>query len=239
MKNSAKSLEERVSDLERDVTSTLVSLRSLISSLPDKEESAPLKTFLEKFLVPLIPGLILFLIGYFLIDSVRQDLNERQLQTTNAVQIKPLLDSLLGRELPKSEEADASALALAGFGRYSVVPLLNVLEAGGESRLSAAKKGLIAAGHIEPRYACRVLISALDDRTQLYSWHSHKELIEIIGRLKCPSATEAFNRYESLLSLKPDAFRKSVNTQDIQDNDLPNKIKDLSDLLQAARSRLN
>ena len=130
------------------------------------------------------------------------------------------------------------ALALAGFGRYSVIPLLNVLEAGGESRLSAANKGLIAAGNIEPEYVCTVLISALEDRTQLYNILSQRELIEVIGRLNCKSAKEAFNKFETLLKLPRDKFRERVNTEGIPDNDLPSKIDALFKDLKLARSRL-
>jgi hypothetical protein len=205
---------------------------------PEEKKTSAWGTFFEKVLIPLIPGLIMFGIGYLLIDSVKQDLEERKVQTTNAAQIRPLLKTLLGKEMPGAEEANAAALSLAGFGRYSVVPLINVLESGGESRIAAAQNGLIAAGHIDKEYVCKVLVDAIDDRTQLYSWLSHKQLIDVIGRLNCLPAVDAFNRYEVLLNKSPAEFRSVVDTEGVSDNDLPNKMTELQRTLDLAHSRL-
>jgi hypothetical protein len=239
MENDPESPQERIEKIERDLLVTMTAVRTFANEPPpDDKKTSAWGTFFEKVLLPLIPGLIMFGIGYLLIDSVKQDLEERKVQTTNAAQIQPLLNTLLGKEMPGAEEAKAAALSLAGFGRYSVIPLINVLESGGESRIAAAQKGLIAAGHIDKEYVCKVLIDAIDDRTQLYSWLSHKQLIDVIGRLNCISAIGAFSRYEVLLNKSPAEFRSVVDTEGVSDNDLPNKMTELQKTLYLARSRL-
>jgi len=239
MENNPERIQERIETLERDLLATMTAVRTFASAPPpDKKKTSALGTFFEKVLIPLIPGLIMFGIGYLMIDSVKQDLEERKAQTTNAAQIQPLLKTLLGKDMPSAEEANAAALSLAGFGRYSVIPLLNVLEGGGESRITAAQKGLIAAGHIENEYVCSVLLASIDDRTKLYSWLSHKQLIEVIGRLNCRQAAEAFDRYEVLLKKPPAEFRNLVDTEGVSDNDLPSKMIELQETLTLGRSRM-
>lgn len=239
VKNDPENLQKRIEKIEQDLLVTMRALRiSADASHSEKKMTPNWRTVFEKVFIPLIPGLVMFLIGYLLIDSVKQDLEERQVQTINAAQIQPLLKTLLGKEMPGAEEANAAALSLAGFGRYSVLPLINVLQSGGESRIAAAEKGLIAAGHIDKEYVCKVLVEAIDDRTQLYNWLSHKQLIDIVGRLNCLSATGAFKRYEALLNKPSTDFRSVVDTEGVSDNDLPNKMTELHKTLNLARSRL-
>jgi hypothetical protein len=221
---SPKTPEERLSDLERDMTSTLVAVRALLNQQPPAANSGRLRSLVEKTLFPMIPTLIIFVMGYFLIDSVKQDLEERRLETLISGQIRPLVETLIKTETPY-HDAEAAALSLAGFGRYAVIPLLGVLDKSGENGFLAAKKGLIHVGRVESekKNVCDVLTSALNDRGKLYNFRSHEGLISIITQLKCCRAKETLLAYQQLVR-DPTRFGKSVDTGDMEPDALAEKL---------------
>jgi hypothetical protein len=181
------------------------SLRCLESRIDRLEKPAPpqepkKKDGWEKFhilgslLTPIVAGVL----GYFLITTVNLSLQKQQLQLSGAKEMQSLLSDL-GNPDTSLEKAEASAIALAAYGRIAVVPLINELEAKTVNSQVAAQIGLHAIGVQDHDDTCLQLTKTIDNRTRLYSWITHKYSLRLVGELGCQQAIPSLEAYKSLL----------------------------------------
>jgi len=183
----------------------------------------------------LIPGLVLFLIGYVFLDTAKQKLEERQLGTENAKEVRDLVKELLRDDID-GRTADATALAIAAFGRYAVVPLVTVLQAGGESRVLAAEKGIRATALLDRSYTCGVLAEVLDNRSRGFTLLVHKNVIRAADRIGCGDdrLRQSLVAYRQLLRAGDTRYAEAVDTTDAN----PGQIQALRDDVDSALKRL-
>ena len=107
-------------------------------------------------LAPLITGVVLAVVGYFLTGSVNQAVQKSQLQFNYVKEMQDLLVKL-GDPKTTLEEAKTAAVGLAAFGSYSIPPLLNEIQSGELNRPAAGEYGLRAVALADPLNACPAL----------------------------------------------------------------------------------
>ncbi len=105
----------------------------------------------------------------------------------------------LGNPDASLEKAQASAIALAAYGRFAVVPLINELEAKTLNSQVAAQMGLHAIGVQDHDETCKQLTKTIDNRTRLYSWITHRYSLRLLGELGCQQAIPSLETYKTLL----------------------------------------
>jgi hypothetical protein len=150
-------------------------------------------------LAPLITGVVLAAIGYFLTGSVNQAVQKSQLQFNYVKEMQDLLVKL-GDPKTTLEEAKTTAVGLAAFGSYSIPPLLNEIQSGELNRPAAGEYGLRAVALADPVNACPALGRVLENRTAAYNWLTHRAAIRILGRANCPMAPPVLYHYQVRLN---------------------------------------
>jgi hypothetical protein len=146
------------------------------------------------------------------VDSAMKEIENRKVEANIATEIRGLVQGIYTSAKPA--EADANALAVALFGRDAALPLIHFLDGGSDVPMNAAMKGLRAAGLIDLKGTCPILIGVLDNRTSLYRWSTHKRIIELLMTLACPDAEAALRRYQWLLESTPESYAQSVVVQE-------------------------
>lgn len=149
---------------------------------------------LSSVLTPLVAGVL----GYFLITTVNLSLQKQQLQLSGAKEMQGLLADL-GNPDASLEKTEASAVALASFGRFAVIPLINELQAKTLNGQLAAQMGLRAIGVEDQEETCKQLRKTVDNRTRLYGWITHRYALRLLGELGCQKAIPSLQAYKQLL----------------------------------------
>jgi hypothetical protein len=150
-------------------------------------------------LAPLITGVVLAAIGYFLTGSVNEAFQKSQLQFSYVKEMQELL-SKLGDSKTTLEEAKTTAMALAAFGSFSIAPLLNEIQSGELNRPAAGEYGLRAVALADPVNACPALGRVLENRTAAYNWLTHRAAARILGSANCQTARPVLAGYQVRLS---------------------------------------
>lgn len=166
-----------IADLER----RLAAAEKTIGELKTKKKG-PLE-ILQVFM-PIIAGVLLVVVGYFLTGSVNNAINRQKLELSQVSEMRDLILKL-GEPGASRATLEANALALSAFGAYAVPPLLNLLQGGGDTSYLAAKEGLRAVGIADQAAVCERLTAVLENRTRLYELEVHLAAIEISGELAC------------------------------------------------------
>jgi hypothetical protein len=147
-------LEDRVKQLENDLSLTSSAVKDLTRTLQaptQKSFRARLSESAQSIIVALLPAIIVALLPIFvtyrLVESVKQAIEERQLQTQNATEMKALLlglNTALG-----TDDAHANARALGAFGGSAVPPMIELLDKGTVVQMEAVQQGLFAGAKAE------------------------------------------------------------------------------------------
>jgi hypothetical protein len=182
---SLRCLESRIERLEKPAPPTE----------PKRKDNWEKVQILGSVLTPIVAGIL----GYCLITTVNLSLQKQQLQLSGAKEMQGLLADL-GNPDASLEKAEASAIALAAYGRFAVVPLINELEAKTTNGQVAAQMGLHAIGVQDHDETCKQLTKTVDNRTRLYSWITHKYSLRLLGELGCRQAIPSLEAYKTLLS---------------------------------------
>ncbi|WP_143135961.1 hypothetical protein [Burkholderia ubonensis] len=198
------SAEERLASLEREIEKPKPSLEARLSALEKrlpatKDGWDKLGIFVSPF-ATILTGVVVALVSYCLTGRITNALERQKLQEVNITAMRDTLIKLNSADVSQTE-AEASALALAAYGEYSVVPFITVLDSGGDVRGPAAMHGLRAAALVSHEAVCDRLAQVLDNRTQLYRWQTHRTTITLIGEIGCKgkAATTALNNYSDLV----------------------------------------
>jgi hypothetical protein len=83
--------------------------------------------------------------------------------------------------------ADSNAIALAMYGRFSLVPLIERLQGGDVVQL-AAERGLRIVGASDPAAACAAFTRILLDPARRYRWQTHQSVVRLMGASDCVPA---------------------------------------------------
>ncbi len=150
-------------------------------------------------LTPIVSGVVLAIIGYYLNDSVNVALKRQELQLSNVKEMHDLL-ATLNDPATSAKNAEAAAFALSAFGAPAVGPLVTAVFIGGEVRRPAAENALRAVGLSDPRAVCGPMLKILDNHTGRFSWLTHLTAIRWIGDVECDKAGPVLSRYRGILS---------------------------------------
>ena len=228
-------IEERVARLEE----RLRCREEQIQKLDDAQQKPKPKSKDFWDVVQILSGwltpLTLAFVGFY----INSTLQKPQLELSNAKEIQGLLAKLDDPNVTKND-ADAAAVTMATFGTYSIGPLISVLQTGGDVRVPAAEKGLRIVGITNPEPACDRLVGVLNNRTQLFTWMTHKSVIRLLGDLNCQSSRSSLGRYGTLVqqAKTPDGlvrFQKAVRV----DASAPLDIDVLTQELQTTQEKLD
>jgi hypothetical protein len=137
-----------------------------------------------KVFVPALTPMVLLLFGFLLKDSYERAMNERELELSQASEMRELLLTL-EREDVKQTEANAAAMTLAAFGRPALQPLIQILDHDGTVRPLAALRAIRAVGMAHHDATCLQLDKTLGTSHRVYSWQTHKKVIQLVGELEC------------------------------------------------------
>jgi len=142
-----------------------------------------------------LSGIILAAFGYFLAGRLEQAAKERELNIQSAKEMQELLVKI---STGSRDEAEAAAVSVTTYGRYSVPPLIENLQYGPERAL-AAERGLQALALTDAKDLCSDLDTVLENRTQRYTAASHAAVIRILGAADCTGALRALRQYADLI----------------------------------------
>jgi hypothetical protein len=210
---SLPSLEERLSRLEQKVgkptpvEERLAKLEAAAGQPKRKDRWEKAQVVLSA-LSPLLTGLALAFVGFLLNGTITNALAQRKLELDNVTQMRDLLVRIRvgkgdGQPLSR-EEMDANAMALAAFGPYSVPPLIQLLQTGGDVASEAADKGIKSLLLTYPKETCEQLGRALANRTQAFSWQTHLRILRLMGSLDCKGQVTVLRSYRALLAAAGD-----------------------------------
>jgi hypothetical protein len=164
---------------------------------PPKEKSKDLWDKLSG-LTPIVSGIVLAIIGYYLNDSVNAGFKRQELKLSN---VKEMQEQLATLENPatSAKDVEVAALTLSAFGAPAVGPLVTALFVGDEVRRPAAEIALRAVGLSEPEAVCGPMIKILDNHTGRFSWLTHLTAMRLIGDLECQNAGMVLAEYRAVL----------------------------------------
>jgi hypothetical protein len=145
---------------------------------------------------PLLSGILVAVVGYFLTGSVNNAIQRQQLHLSNVKEMRDLLGQLNTADI---DQADAAAFTLSAFGRPAVPAVMGALLAGGEVRAPAAEKALRAIGFDDPSAVCEPARKVVDNRTARFSWLAHLSAIRLLGDLECRDARTSVEAYARAL----------------------------------------
>jgi hypothetical protein len=207
MENEA-GLEERLRLLEEKVgkptpiEARLAKVEAALAQPKRKDRWEKAQVVLSA-LSPLLTGLVLAFLGYLLNGTITNALAARRLELDNVTQMRDLLVRIrVGKgdgQLPSQEEMDANALALAAFGPFSVRPLIQLLQTGGDVGAKAAESGLRSLLLTYPDETCEQLGRALANRSQAFSWQTHRHIVRLTGDLDCRQQIPILDAYRALV----------------------------------------
>ena len=179
-----------------ELNSRVTKLENAFTELK-KSSSSPWQNRIEVLSKLLLP-LLLFWLAFTFKDSVQQALEYQRLEVESAGAIKKILTTLHQEEV-NMDEAMGSALTLSAYGSAAIMPLVGVLEHGSSNAETAAKQGLFILGLSHPDTVSQSLGTVLSKRKGQFRWQTHQAMIEILGKVEYPEASEVLLSYGPLL----------------------------------------
>jgi len=193
--NNPTSEHERLVNLEQKVENALA-LDARFKALEDsvkqlKPRAATLRDWIQT-LGPYLSGLIILIVGFWLKDSVSQALEREKVDLSYVTNMRDLIAGF--DKASEQPSADANAIALAMYGRFAMVPLIERLEAGDVAQI-AAERGLRLIGANQPDAACPRFEHLLDDAARRFTWQTHKTIIRLMGASECVGSIDVLQAY--------------------------------------------
>lgn len=146
---------------------------------------------------PIVSGVLVAVVGYWLTGSVNNAIQRQQLQLSNVKEMRDLLGQL---NTADADQAEAAALTLSAFGRPAVPAVMGALAAGGEVRAPAAERALRAIGLNDPDAVCEPARKVVDNRTARFTWLAHLAALRLLGDLECRGARASVEAYARALA---------------------------------------
>jgi hypothetical protein len=180
------------------IAQRMQALEQQITSLGADKGNRAMAWILD-LLKALVPGAVLAVIGFVLNDTVDHALKEHQLQIDAIKDMQSLSADLQKPDITR-DEALARAAQLAAYGKYSTPFFINVLEIGNEYGGLGALQGLRMVARSEPEGVCQQAAAVIRNRTGLYGWQSHLAALQLLGEVRCVSASADVRDYQTSLT---------------------------------------
>lgn len=239
--------EERLSIVEQKVDSWLA-LDARLKAIEDsvrKFNPNPKSSLRDWFqtLSPFLTAIAVLVIGFVLKDSVVQALEREKLDLTYVTNVRDLIKGFDTAQ--EQSSADANAIALAMYGRFAIVPLIERLQ-GGDVAQPAAERGLRIVGASDPAATCSALTKILLDPARQYTWQTHKVVIRLIGVSECVPSLGVLDPYLAQVRTLGDPTRLAVFARRFSNSDafdaenvdsLKKQTEDATAILNVSRTR--
>jgi hypothetical protein len=141
------------------------------------------------------------ILAFFLTGSINQALQQRQYELSAVKEMQQSIAALNKPDLSE-EEAQTKAAELAAFGRPAVPAFISFLQSSNLSTVRGAERGLRFIGSLTPDAVCSQVTSIIRNRSGLYTFHTHRRALQIIGDLDCQSSMDAVAAYNQYVSSK-------------------------------------
>ncbi len=139
-------------------------------------------------LMPLMNGVAIALVGWWLTGAVEVALKRDTLQLAQVKEMQQLIAGLTADKLD-AQSALPMALTLAAYGKPAVPPLLALLtERFDEIRGPATESALRAIGMSHREALCGPLLSLAKARAGRLSWPVQATVIRLLGDVRCEEA---------------------------------------------------
>ena len=175
---------DRLSNLELKVESAMAldaRLKALEDGVKQLKPRSSLRDWIQT-LGPYLSGLIILIVGFWLKDSVTMAFQREQLDLSYVKDVRVLIENF--DKATEQSSADTNAIALAMYGKFALVPLIERLETGDVAKI-AAERGLRLVGANQPEAACPRFANLLDDPSPRFTWQTHKTIIRLLGSSGC------------------------------------------------------
>ena len=166
-------------------------LKALEEGLKQLRPRSSLRDWIQT-LGPYLSGLIILIVGFWLKDSVSLAFQREQLDLSYVKDVRELIENF--DKATEQSSADANAIALAMYGRFAIVPLIERLESGDVAKI-AAERGLRLVGANQPAAACPRFAQLLDDPAHRFTWQTHKTIIRLMGVSECVESIGVLETY--------------------------------------------
>jgi len=237
--------DQRLAALEQKVDSWFAldaRLKSIEDSIKKMSPKSSLRDWIST-LSPFIVAVTIFAVGFVLKDSVVQALEREKLDLSYVGSVRDLIKNL--DEAKDQSALDSNAIALAMYGKFSLVPLIDRLNRGDVAQL-AAERGLRIVGSADPAAACAAFTRILLDPARQYLWQTQDAVVRLMGASDCVPGIPVLDGYLAELeklsdpaSIKTFAQRYSNSAAFDKENvgPLMQDVRDASAILKVSRDR--
>jgi len=188
-------LDQRLAALEQKVEASFAldaRLKAIEDSIRKMNPKSSVRDWIQT-LSPFVIAITVFVIGFIFKDSVVQALEREKLDLSYVTNVRQLI-----QDLDKAEDqssADSNAIALAMFGKFSIVPLVDRLHLGDGVTHLAAERGLRVTGTANPVAACSAFTKILRDSAHQYAWQTHTAVVRLMGVSDCVPSLPVLEAY--------------------------------------------
>jgi hypothetical protein len=186
--------DERLARLEQKLEQAFrldARLRTIEDAVKKQQPRSGVRDWMQT-LGPYLGGLVVLIVGFWLKDSVSLALQREQLDLAYVKDVRDMIEDFdASTEQPS---ADANAIALAMYGKFAIVPLIERLQGGDVAQL-AAERGLRLIGDNEPADACPRFTKLLGDPAHRYTWQTYKSVLRLIGVSECVPSIDVLEAY--------------------------------------------
>ena len=196
--------------LRRDASATLHARVHDLQHRLEKLESAPKskdKNYWDKLqaIAGMLSPFAILIAGALVTHAV----GRRQAQLGEAKEMQTLIGGIL--EAQDADKATAAAIGLSAYGDIALEPLRQLIRSKQASVALAAQEGLRSVGTTKPGSVCKAMQQLIDNRTQLYSFETHRFAVRLIGQLRCHRARPALENYVTMLEREGlDGYKRYV-----------------------------
>ena len=169
-------------------------IESLEHRLQERRPAAGEPSAWWSTLAPILTPVVLLVLGYWLTDSINLALKKQELQADTVSAMQKLLSQMNKQDLTGAE-AESVAIALAAYGHFAVTPLIHELSSPTPERSLAAQRALGLLSLSRPPELCRQLTRLLQNRTQLFSWQTHRKTLRLLGQVNCRESLPVLEEY--------------------------------------------
>jgi hypothetical protein len=185
---------DRLSNLELKVENAMAldtRLKALEDGLKQLRPRSSLRDWIQT-LGPYLSGLIILIVGFWLKDSVSMAIQRDQVDFSYVKDVRELIQKF--DQATEQSSADTNAIALAMYGKFALVPLIERLESGDVAKI-AAERGLRLVGADQPEAACPRFANLLDDPSPRFTWQTHKTIVRLLGASGCQQSIGLLERF--------------------------------------------
>ena len=194
---SSPNVESRLQQVE--LTQLRQKTEELANQLSENTPKWDVQSIVKELLLPLVTPIAVTVIGIIATNRVTGAIKQRQLELSELTATRDLVEALAAPdvELP---DAKARGVVLATFGRSAIAPLILQLQVDKQVRPIAAKSALRSIAFQYPDEVSDQLVRVLNNKRRIFTWKTHRDVIELIGDIGDSAAVSELQRFEKMLS---------------------------------------